>query len=79
MEKNMTFDYRIVKLKTNEYVISEVYYDDDNGSIVYYDEHPVECWGETLELLKDEIKYVNAAFEKNILVENEEGQLTENL
>jgi hypothetical protein len=73
----MDFDYRVIKLKNNDFIVGEVYYDEDSEDIVFYSQHPIECWGEDLELLKEEMDYINGAFEKPILEEVDEGKLVE--
>lgn len=72
----MTFDYRIIKKLNGEYIVGEIYYD-KNDNITYWCDEPVECWGETLELLKEEMSYINQAFEKPILIENKDKTLSE--
>jgi len=74
----MVFDYRIIKTKECEFMIGEVFYDDeDSEDIVYWCPNPIECWGEDLERLNEEIQFINEAFEKPILEEIDEDKLVE--
>jgi hypothetical protein len=71
----MEFDYRVIELKNGEFIIGEIYYEDDTNDIIYWCDTPAECYGETLELLKEEMEYIMEAFKKPMLKENEDGQL----
>lgn len=61
----MTWDYRIIEDKEN-FRIHEVYYN-DAGEITAISEDSIAPEGETLEELKDDLKYYFAALKRPVL------------
>jgi hypothetical protein len=55
---------------TEWYTVREVYYNDD-GSIFAYTEDPVEIVGESIAELRQELEWILACLDKEILVEGE--------
>lgn len=69
----MTWNYRIVALKTDEgmqYGMHEVYYD-DNGVPIFYTENPVACIAEDLSGFFKEFDHMLVALSKPVLVEED--------
>lgn len=69
----MTWNYRIIKKKTEGfdevyYEMHEVYYNDD-GSIYALTENPIAPYGATIKELKQSLSYMQAAFEKKVLID----------
>lgn len=65
----MTWDYRVIEDKEN-FRIHEVYYN-DAGEITAISEDPIAPEGETLEELKDDLKYYFAALKRPVLKKDE--------
>lgn len=65
----MTWDYRIIEDKEN-FRIHEVYYN-DAGEITAISEDSIAPEGETLEELKDDLKYYFAALKRPVLKKDE--------
>jgi hypothetical protein len=55
---------------TEWYTVREVYYNDD-GSIFAYTERPVEIAGESLAELRQEIEWILACLDQEMLIEGE--------
>jgi hypothetical protein len=62
----MTWNYRVFKEKSGEYIIREVYYDAD-GSIIACTQDAVEPLGESLKELAKDIEYFKEALTLPIL------------
>ena len=73
----MIFDYRVIKRKDGSFIVGEVYYNEEDNSIVFWDPDPVGIEAESLEHLKEELDYVKQAFNKPILEEDKNGMLVE--
>ena len=65
----MTWDYRVIEDKEN-FRIHEVYYN-DAGEITAISEDSIAPEGETLEELKDDLKYYFAALKRPVLKKDE--------
>ena len=65
----MTWDYRVIEDKEN-FRIHEVYYN-DAGEITAISEDSIAPEGETLEELKDDLKYHFAALKRPVLKKDE--------
>ncbi len=65
----MTWDYRVIEDKEN-FRIHEVYYN-DAGEIAAISEDSIAPEGETLEELKDDLKYYFAALKRPVLKKDE--------
>lgn len=62
----MTWNYRVFREESGEYVIREVFYAED-GSVVTCSKDPVEPFGETIEELARDLESIQAALTMPIL------------
>ena len=73
----MTWNYRVVKKKYNDYVsygIHEVFYD-DNGNIEGCTEEPIDVSADSLEELKEVYNMMAEAFEQEVVEYEKVGQM----
>jgi hypothetical protein len=75
----MSWNYRIVRKDYSSdltllptYQIHECYYEDDQKSIRFVTENPINPWGETLDELKENMHQMAEAFHKPVIEWEEE-------
>jgi hypothetical protein len=64
----MTFEYRVVHLIDDSYIIGEIYYNDQD-KVEYWTSTGVELCSDSFEDLKEDINYINKALELPIIEE----------